>query len=69
MTYISTACATTPSRPTVFFGLAERLAVWRQRRALKSLGDHALEDIGVTRAEADTEARRAFWNAPDTWHH
>ena len=69
MTYISAASTTPSNRPTVFFGLTARLAVWRQRRALKALGNHALEDIGVTRAEADTEARRAFWNAPDTWRY
>jgi len=68
MTYINTSCAAAASRPSVLSGLTARFAVWHQRRALKALGVHALEDIGVTRAEAETEARRSFWDAPDTWH-
>ncbi|PCJ09443.1 MAG: hypothetical protein COB16_04600 [Rhodobacteraceae bacterium] len=69
MTYITNPCATAPSRPTLFSGLATRLAVWRQRRALKALDRHALEDIGVTRLEANTEAQRSFWDAPETWRY
>jgi uncharacterized protein YjiS (DUF1127 family) len=33
----------------------------RQRRALASLGDHALRDIGITRADAMREAGKPFW--------
>lgn len=33
----------------------------RQRRALLALDDRLLRDIGVGRAEAEEEARRAFW--------
>jgi uncharacterized protein YjiS (DUF1127 family) len=33
----------------------------QQRRALLALDRHLLEDIGVTRAEALTEARKPFW--------
>lgn len=33
----------------------------RQRRQLLELSEHALEDIGVTRAEAMAEARKPFW--------
>jgi uncharacterized protein YjiS (DUF1127 family) len=46
-------------------GLA-RLLRWhelaRQRRALLTLSDHMLKDIGVTRTEAEREARRPFWS-------
>jgi len=64
MTYITSPCATAPSRPTLFSGLTTRLAVWKQRRALL-----ALEDIGVSRSEADSEGKRSFWDAPETWHY
>ena len=37
----------------------------RQRRALSRLDDRQLEDIGVTRMEADEESRR--WSAPWWW--
>lgn len=33
----------------------------RQRRMLAELPDHLLKDIGITRSEAQLEARRAFW--------
>ena len=43
-----------------------RLLQWhelaRQRRALLALSDHMLKDIGISRAEAEREARRAFWS-------
>ena len=41
------------------------LHIWqeraRQRRELLSLSDHALRDIGRSRAEALREARQPFW--------
>jgi uncharacterized protein YjiS (DUF1127 family) len=33
----------------------------RQREALSKLDDHLLEDIGVTRKQADAEAAKPFW--------
>lgn len=42
-------------------------ALVRSRRDLASLDDHLLRDIGISRDEATTEARRAPWDAPDTW--
>jgi uncharacterized protein YjiS (DUF1127 family) len=41
-------------------GWAER---HRQRRALLSLDDRTLKDIGFARADADGEARKWFWQA------
>jgi len=42
-----------------------RLLRWHdlahQRRALLSLDERMLKDIGITRADAVREARRAFW--------
>ena len=43
-----------------------RLLRWhqlsRERRALLALDERMLKDIGVTRAEAEREARRPFWS-------
>jgi uncharacterized protein YjiS (DUF1127 family) len=43
-----------------------RLLRWhelaRQRRALLALNERMLKDIGITRAEAEREARRRFWS-------
>ena len=39
----------------------------RSRRALARLDDARLEDLGITPMEADTEARRPFWDIPSHW--
>ncbi|MEH6494075.1 DUF1127 domain-containing protein [Halopseudomonas sp.] len=36
-----------------------------ERRLLASLSSHQLSDIGVSRAEALSEAARPFWDLPD----
>jgi uncharacterized protein YjiS (DUF1127 family) len=36
-------------------------ALSRQREALSSLDDRLLEDIGVTRRQANAEAAKPFW--------
>jgi len=44
-----------------------KFAQWReiarQRRALDQLGDQMLKDIGLSRVDAEREARRHFWDA------
>lgn len=35
----------------------------RQRRSLLRLDDRLLEDIGVSRADAEAEAAKPFWRA------
>ena len=47
--------------------LWQLLGVARQRRALARLDDHALDDIGITRAQARAEAARPIWDAPAHW--
>jgi uncharacterized protein YjiS (DUF1127 family) len=42
--------------------------VTRQRRALLALDERLLKDIGITRADAEGEASRPFWDpAQDRW--
>lgn len=36
---------------------------YSQRHALLQLDEHLLADIGLTRAEAEAEARKPFWVA------
>lgn len=43
------------------------LAVQAQRRQLAKMGDDQLIDLGLSRAEADAEARRPLWDAPARW--
>ncbi|WP_335743502.1 DUF1127 domain-containing protein [Roseovarius nanhaiticus] len=47
--------------------LSSLAALYRSRRALAALDGAALADIGLTRAEADAEARRPLWDLPHAW--
>lgn len=50
-----------------FVHLLELFEVAKQRRQLLALDDHALKDIGLTRAEATLEGNRLFWDIPDRY--
>ncbi|MGH1414250.1 MAG: DUF1127 domain-containing protein [Pelagimonas sp.] len=43
------------------------LSTAQQRKSLASLDAAALKDIGVTKTQAQSEAARPFWDAPDHW--
>ena len=43
------------------------LVTRRERRRLVQLDAAALDDIGVSRAEAEAEAARPLWDVPATW--
>jgi len=47
--------------------MASELGEWRRRlddrRALAAMSDRSLRDIGLTRYDADWEARKPFWRA------
>jgi uncharacterized protein YjiS (DUF1127 family) len=45
--------------------LVRAAEVARQRRALMRLGDTALKDIGVSRADAWREGTRHWWDLPE----
>lgn len=42
-------------------------ALRRQRLRLRDLDDRLLADIGLTRDEAQEEARRPLWDVPTHW--
>ncbi|MEB8385869.1 DUF1127 domain-containing protein [Rhodobacteraceae bacterium KMM 6894] len=62
MTNLCAAQTLPVSRRTAPLSLLAMLRLHRSRRALTGLSDAALLDVGLTRAEADTEARRPFWD-------
>lgn len=39
-------------------------ALYRQRQQLASLSDEMLKDIGLSRADIETETTRPFWDEP-----
>jgi uncharacterized protein YjiS (DUF1127 family) len=47
--------------------LGQTLLLWleryRQRRALGSLSDHMLKDLGMSRADAGQETGKRFWES------
>jgi uncharacterized protein YjiS (DUF1127 family) len=53
-----------PCRPARMrrFSLIRLMALYRQRRALASLSNEQLEDMGLTRAQALEESRRPLWD-------
>lgn len=48
--------------------IPQRLLRWhelgQQRRALAALGDSALKDLGLSRADIYNEVERPFWDDP-----
>ncbi|AVL54594.1 DUF1127 domain-containing protein [Roseobacter denitrificans] len=52
---------------SVQLALSTRLALWKSRRALAKLDDRALNDVGISRAEADREAQLTVWDVPAAW--
>ncbi len=53
------------SRPRL--SLTVMLDVWRSRRALKSLDQDALADVGLDAKMAHKEAQKPIWDVPDNW--
>jgi uncharacterized protein YjiS (DUF1127 family) len=68
MTILTATLAPTTSHRKTGTGLTRLFSVWGQRQALRKLDRDALNDIGVTKAQASAETRRSFWDAPKTWH-
>ncbi|WP_246525638.1 DUF1127 domain-containing protein [Thalassovita aquimarina] len=56
-----------PARQSFFTRLANALELRRQRSALRDLDDKMLDDLGLTRSQVETEARRPVWDAPANW--
>ncbi len=55
------------SRPAALRVVLKAFSIWRERQHLGNLDAHLLKDIGVTRPDAITETKRAFWDAPNRW--
>jgi uncharacterized protein YjiS (DUF1127 family) len=64
--------AARPASAGLLTSLLGRVAVWlevrRERRQLLSMSDYMLHDIGLSRADAEGEGTRRFWDVPDLRH-
>ncbi|CAD0183682.1 hypothetical protein RUESEDTHA_00556 [Ruegeria sp. THAF57] len=67
MTQLTLASNCNPRSRFSVTSLWDALSLMRQRRALGQLDDRALEDIGITREQAQSEATRHIWDAPEFW--
>lgn len=69
------ARSTSALRPTlpvhrqasIFTKITDALALYSERRRLAAMPAERLADMGITQAEAQAEAKREFWDAPDHW--
>lgn len=52
---------------SLFSSISAYIAIARQRHALSQLDDHLLQDIGLTKHQANSEAERAPWDVPAHW--
>ncbi|MFD0979056.1 DUF1127 domain-containing protein [Tropicimonas aquimaris] len=69
---MSTHSTNTPFLGTIrpegmFRQMMNMFALHRQRRDLAMLDDRALDDIGISRYEAQIEAARPAWDVPQHW--
>lgn len=68
MAFLSNTRHTSRPAPVRRLTLLDLLALYRERRALANLDEDALEDLGLTRKQADTESQRHFWDIPANRH-
>ena len=68
MSTMSRSSAIALSRPFSLIGATfSLLALSRSRQALGDLDARALEDIGISAADARREAARPVWDVPTSW--
>lgn len=67
MTLAHTNCIPQRRRTSILSHLTTWIALAHQRRALASLTDAQLDDIGVCPRDADIEANRPVWDVPSSW--
>ncbi len=68
MSYISTQnCSAPTKRPSVITKLKMWHALGQQRRALRKLSPAQRRDIGISHAQAQTEADKPVWDVPNSW--
>jgi len=67
MTSYSDTCSHHRASTRRRVAILDLFLVARQRRHLARLDEKALDDIGLSRSEAQTEANRRLWDVPSHW--
>ncbi len=67
MTLIETLGRRTGLSSVKYASFSEIASLRRQRKALLRLDDTALQDMGLTRKQAELEAKRSLWDVPANW--
>jgi uncharacterized protein YjiS (DUF1127 family) len=65
-TFAPVAARPAPRRRGLF-GILALDSLRRQRNDLRNLTDEQLRDVGLTREQAQAEARRPVWDVPAHW--
>ncbi|MDG2230434.1 MAG: DUF1127 domain-containing protein [Paracoccaceae bacterium] len=52
---------------TIIHNVLNRIKMQRSRHRLSQLDAKALRDIGLSQAEANREAQKPIWDAPNHW--
>ena len=68
MTYLSNSRPQCHPLPRRRASLLDLLSLYRQRRALATMDDERLRDLGISREEAEKESRRPIWDSPAKKH-
>ncbi len=64
MAFLSSSHIARPARRSLISLILDMIALRNERRRLASLSDDELNDIGLSRAEAEIEASRSIWDLP-----
>ncbi len=70
MAHTARTCAAPPHSPRsqkASRSLRIALTARRERRKLAGMDAHMLADLGLTRGQAEAEARRPLWDVPANW--
>ena len=69
MSMISLETRLRPSAPTssLLRSIDRAIQLRKQRKTLKSLDDARLDDLGLSPADAQREAKRPVWDVPSHW--
>ena len=67
MTLIETLGRRTGLSSVNYHTFSNMASLRSQRKALLRLDDAALQDMGLTRKQAELEAKRSLWDVPANW--